>query len=125
EISSRCHSIDAGHQCGAPAHQDGGASTAATQLALVWVMYCSMPKNANGMVSSPSTTPAIQPEVFSRSFESMAIWRCGEAGQFKRKRPASLRALRVSSGVSLPAMAFDGGVDGTRTRDLRRDRPAF
>src|SRR5690606_28223030 len=75
-ISSTSQSMRAGHQCGAERHQVGGASTLATQVALDWVMYCSIPKNANGMVSRPSTVPAIQPEVFSRSCCSIVGTSC-------------------------------------------------
>jgi hypothetical protein len=32
---------------------------------------------------------------------------------------------RKPKGVSAPFTAINGGADGTRTRDLRRDRPAF
>jgi len=75
-ISSRCQSMLAGHQCGASGHHCGGTSTCAAQVALLWVMYCSMPKNANGIVSNPRTVPAIQPEVLSRSFCSIVGGSC-------------------------------------------------
>src|SRR5690606_21112597 len=121
-------SIRTGHQCGADCHQPGGASTLATQVALDWVMYCSIPKNANGMVSRPSTVPAIQPEVFSRSFCSIGRSGRDEAAQSTRnegrvKTTAKTRA-RIAAGPGLDR-GTNGGVDGTRTRDLRRDRPAF
>ena len=32
---------------------------------------------------------------------------------------------RKTKGVGVPLAGLSGGADGTRTRDLRRDRPAF
>ena len=44
----------------------------------------------------------------------------------KRATPSkNTNTPRKPKGVSAPFTAFNGGADGTRTRDLRRDRPAF
>src|SRR5690606_13287520 len=134
-ISSRCHSIVTGHHDGADCHHFGGAPTLAEHLWFCWNRYCSMPKKANGMQSSPRITMAIQPEVFSRSFCSIGQERRDEAGQFTRNggrgpHPAPARTacggLAQKKRAPFPApSSMTGGVDGTRTRDLRRDRPAF
>ena len=70
-ISSWRQNTDTGQKDGASAHHVGGAWMVATVVLLRWTMYCSSPKKANGMISSPRITVAIQPEVLSRSFCSM------------------------------------------------------
>ena len=74
---------------------------------------------------------AIQPEVLSRSVCSMSGLRWGEAAQFSAlpSRRRGGRELAVGGlkkkDATWASFCNSGGVDGTRTRDLRRDRPAF
>ena len=96
-------------------------------------------------ISRPRITVAIQPEVLSRSFCSMcrpyavdskagqctrfagplSTGRGGHGAEWPRAWARNTACGPQNEGAGPGAFAKSGGVDGTRTRDLRRDRPAF
>ncbi len=131
--SSCCHSIDTGHQDGAVAHQVGGAWILATVLALPPTMYWSMPNKANGTISRPRITVATSRGLVAEFLQHGQSGLGVSAAQSNATAHAGLgtapgfgdRPTEKKEGAVSGAFWDNGGADGTRTRDLRRDRPAF